>query len=141
MPSEKPTTRIRVVGAAIMRAGECLVAQRSAWMALPGKWEFPGGKVEEFESPEAALAREIQEELNVQIRVGKHLGRGSSQSGSRVVVLDVYVAELVSGTPTPREHAKLVWARADALPEFDWADADVPVIAAVQQELMKRIGC
>jgi 8-oxo-dGTP diphosphatase len=52
---------MRVVGAAIVEAGLCLVAQRGPAMAEPGKWEFPGGKVEAGENPRAALAREVAE--------------------------------------------------------------------------------
>ncbi|MDZ7669441.1 MAG: NUDIX domain-containing protein [Gammaproteobacteria bacterium] len=59
-------------------------------MALPDKWEFPGGKVEDAEPPEAALAREIMEELGVRVQIGELLGRGFSNSGDRTVVLDVY---------------------------------------------------
>lgn len=62
--------RIRVVGAVIVSGGEVLAAQRGASMSLPGLWEFPGGKVEAGEAPQAALRREIREELSVDIRVG-----------------------------------------------------------------------
>lgn len=124
-----------VVGAAIIHDGRCLLAQRSETMPLPGKWEFPGGKVEEREDPKDALAREIEEELGITVRIGAFLGRGSSQKGNRTIILDVYAAEWLSGEAVPQEHAALVWAQADQLPEFDWAEADIPIIPAVQRLL------
>ena len=78
-----------VVGAAIVRDGRCLVAKRSPTMRAPGKWEFPGGKVEVGETPHDALVREISEELGVTIEVGALLGRGTATP----IVLDVYLAD------------------------------------------------
>lgn len=104
-------------------------------MTLPGKWEFPGGKVEFSESPKEALVREIEEELGIRIEVGRLLGRGSSSNANRTVVLDVYAATWLEGKPSPREHAALTWAHGDELPGFDWAEADIPVIPAVQRLL------
>lgn len=107
-------------------------------MALPGKWEFPGGKVESCEAPEDALTREIEEELGIRVRIGNWLGRGSSNSGVRTVLLDVYAATWLHGTPSPREHATLAWARAEELPGYDWAEADIPIIPAVQRLLAEN---
>jgi len=127
--------RLHVVGAAIIQDGRCLVAQRGPGMSLAGKWEFPGGKVEDGEEPEAALAREIEEELGLQIAVGEPLGSGSAQVGGRVVRLDVYAATIGFGVMALREHAQVSWANRDQLSHFDWAEADVPCIAPVQQWL------
>lgn len=137
--TRSPSIRLHVVGAAIIHAGRCLIAQRSLQMALPGKWEFPGGKVEDSEAPEDALAREIEEELGIRVQIGELIGRGSSKSGMRTVVLDVYAAKGLDGTPSPREHAALAWARADELPAYDWAEADVPIIPAVQRLLAESV--
>lgn len=108
-------------------------------MSLPGKWEFPGGKVEAGESPPAALAREIAEELGIQIEVGRLLGSGSATAGARLIALDVYAATIVSGEVALREHAQVVRATAEELSGFDWADADVPCIAQVQSWLRSRV--
>jgi 8-oxo-dGTP diphosphatase len=128
---------LRVVGAAIVHEGRCLVAQRGPTMSLSGKWEFPGGKVDPGEAPEIALVREIEEELGVQIAVGPLLGRGSAQVRSRVIELDVYAATITVGTVTLREHAQVRWATTDELLGFDWAEADIPCVAQVQ-EWLKR---
>lgn len=133
--NDSASIRIQVVGAAIAHRGRCLIAQRGPEMALPGKWEFPGGKVEDSETPEDALAREIQEELGIRIKVGGLLGQGLSSSGARTIVLDVYAAKWLDGNPSPQEHAALAWASAEELLDYDWAEADVPVIPAVQRLL------
>jgi 8-oxo-dGTP diphosphatase len=123
---------LHVVGAAIIQDGRCLVAQRGPTMSLAGKWEFPGGKVEAGEEPQAALVREIAEELGLQIDVGVLLGSGSAQVGSLVVHLDVHAATITSGVLALREHAQVRWATSDQISHFDWAEADVPCVALVQ---------
>ncbi|RYZ04862.1 MAG: (deoxy)nucleoside triphosphate pyrophosphohydrolase [Myxococcales bacterium] len=127
---------IQVVAAAIVRSGRCLVAERGPGMLLAGKWEFPGGKVEPNEPPTAALVRELREELGVEIEVGPLLGTGRAPSGNKVIELDVYAARLVSGEPALSEHSRLVWATADELLGFDWAEADVPSVPAVAEWLL-----
>ncbi len=133
-------TRLHVVGAAIFRNDLCLIAQRGQAMSLPGKWEFPGGKVEANESPEAALVREAAEELGVRVRVGPFLARGTAPSGARLIQLDVYAAELMSGEPIPCEHAEVRWVGNEALADFDWAEADLPVVPAVQRHMRRFTG-
>ncbi|MCB9673151.1 MAG: (deoxy)nucleoside triphosphate pyrophosphohydrolase [Alphaproteobacteria bacterium] len=115
---------IRVVGAAIVRDGAVLAALRGPSMSAPGLWELPGGKVEPGESDREGLARELREELGVDVVVGEHLGTGSHGR----VELHVYVATLVSGEPVAREHAELRWVGPDALGTLGWAPADRPVL-------------
>ncbi len=119
---------LQVVGAAIIEGGRCLVAQRGAGQSAALKWEFPGGKVEPGEAAVDALAREVREELGVEIRVGGVIGSAEVAE----LRLTVYRAHLVSGTPTPLEHHALLWVTADRLAELDWADADVPLVSEVQ---------
>ncbi|MCA9626006.1 MAG: NUDIX domain-containing protein, partial [Myxococcales bacterium] len=83
---------MEVVGAAIVEAGRCLVARRSATMSSPHAWEFPGGKVEAGESPTEALVRELDEELGVTVKVDQLLGVGEAEAGRRRVRLEVYGA-------------------------------------------------
>ncbi len=131
MSERRPHTRpVQVVGAAIVRGGLVLVALRSASMSSSGLWEFPGGKVERGESPEAALRREIMEELGVSVRVGEEvLPREAPVAGA--IRLRVYRCELVEGTPRPQEHAELRWVAPRELLSLDLAEADVPFAAAM----------
>ena len=124
---------IHVVGAAIIEGGKCLVAQRGPGSSLAGKWEFPGGKPEDGETPEAALARELFEELGVITKIGEWVGRGESQVGNARIVLDVYLGELKnSGDLHANEHSELRWVDVRGLTELDWPDADVPIVPLVQ---------
>lgn len=104
-------------------------------MSLPGKWEFPGGKIEPNETPESALVREIREELALDVKIGRFLGSGFAVSGERKVQLDIYAAEIIAGNLRLREHSAHRWLTADELWDLDWAEADIPVLPAVRDWL------
>lgn len=130
---------LQVVGAAIIdHLGRCLVALRGPEMSSPGRWEFPGGKVEHGEKPEDALRREIEEELGLRIEVGDHIGRGRAEGTRHHVVLDVYRATVVGGELRLHEHADARWLHADELDSVPWADADRPVLPRLRAQLQAR---
>ena len=117
-----------------------LVTQRSSTMSLPGKWEFPGGKIEQLESPEACLKREIYEELNLHVEIKQPLSPNQHRYGNRVILLIPFVCKLVGGKLILREHAQFVWATRDELNDFDWADADVPILNEYLTQLKNGTG-
>jgi 8-oxo-dGTP diphosphatase len=123
--------QIRVVGAVIFDGGLVLCAQRGPAEALAGLWEFPGGKIEAGESPEAALTREIAEELGCGIRVGDEVTTTTYPYDFGDVTLTTYYCELVSGVPTPTEHSALLWLRPDELDSVEWAPADIPAVSQI----------
>lgn len=127
------------MGAAIIKDGRCLITQRGPAMSSPGKWEFPGGKLNRGESAGAALTREINEELNLDIEVGALLGTGTASGGhNRFIFLEVYTATIKSGTLKLVEHADSVWISAREIDEFDWTDADRPILSALRDSLESR---
>ena len=127
---------IFVVGAAILHNGRCLVARRAPHVSNPGDWEFPGGKVEPDETPEAALEREIAEELGLVIKSRSFLGRGQSESGGRRIILDVFAAELQHGALQMTDHDEIRWVGPQDLASLNWAAADLPVLPALKALLL-----
>lgn len=123
---------VRVVGAVIVRDGKILCAQRGPGGKLPGMWEFPGGKLEVGEAPEAALRREIQEELGCDVLVGEHLETTVHRYEFGTISLSTYWCTLVDGEPTPSEHSQLHWVDSTDLGAYEWAPADVPAVAKLQ---------
>ncbi|MFE1299740.1 (deoxy)nucleoside triphosphate pyrophosphohydrolase [Streptomyces sp. NPDC058731] len=126
------TERIVVVGAALLDGGRLLAARRSAPPELAGRWELPGGKVEKGETPEAALVRELREELGV---TAEPLARVPGEWPLRDhYVLQVWTARLLPGSPSPRplqDHDALRWLTPENLWQVDWLDQDVPAVRAV----------
>ncbi|GAA2603882.1 (deoxy)nucleoside triphosphate pyrophosphohydrolase [Actinomadura fulvescens] len=118
-----------VVGAAIIRDGRLLAAQRAEPAELAGGWEFPGGKVDPGESDEDALVRECHEELDAKVALGERVG-GDWPLGTGSV-LRVWTAEIVEGEPSALEHLALRWLGLDELHEVEWLPGDLPVVEAV----------
>lgn len=135
-PARRPAlVTLHVVGAAILERGRVLLTRRGPTLDMAGKWEFPGGKVEPDEAPEAALAREVAEELGLAIAVGDRLGRGSALVAGRRIVLDVYAARSAGGELRLAEHDAAVWFGAGELGRLDWPEADLPVLPALARRL------
>lgn len=130
---------VHVVGAAIFEdtanGPRVLAVRRGPAMRLAGRWEFPGGKVEPHETPERALAREVHEELGIEIEVGGWLAQGTASVGALHITLDVYGARRLSGELGLTEHDALLWLGAAQLHGVPWAEADLPALPAVRQLL------
>lgn len=125
--------QINVVGAVILKDTSVLCAQRGANGALPGLWEFPGGKVEADESPRQALEREIDEELQCAVAVGERVTTTDHEYDFGVVSLTTFYCELISGTPTLTEHAEVRWLPPSDLGTLEWAPADIPAVRLIQE--------
>jgi 8-oxo-dGTP diphosphatase len=117
-----------VVGAAIVRSGRLLVAQRAHPAELVGLWELPGGKVEPGERDVAALVRECREELGIELVVGAQVGGDLPIPGGRR--LRVFEAT-TDGEPVANEHAALAWITAGELHDLAWLPADRPLVPAL----------
>ena len=119
---------IDVTAAIIIKDDKVLAARRKPGMHLAGCWEFPGGKVKAGESPEACLARELQEEFGVTTRIGPHFGESTYDYGSKVVHLIAYKVEHLSGDFQLIDHDEIRWLRSDELNTVEWAPADMPLV-------------
>ena len=120
---------VHVVGAIIENENrEILCALRGPEMTLPNYWEFPGGKIEEGESKEEALIREIDEELGCQIEVLQHVDDTTYEYEKVIVRLETYLSRIISGTPKISEHAEIKWVPRTELNTLNWAPADIPAI-------------
>ena len=117
-----------VVGAAVVRDGRVLAARRTRPAAAAGRWELPGGAVEPGEDEAAALARELREELDLDVVVGDRVGPEVTLPGERVLRIR---SCRPGGEPTAREHDALRWVGPDELDGLDWLDADREVLPAL----------
>jgi 8-oxo-dGTP diphosphatase len=127
-----------IVGAAIVENGRVLACARADPPDLAGRWEFPGGKVEDGETEVQALIRECVEELGVPVEVGDRVGTDVPLNHGRAV-LKVYLATLSAGaTPQRLEHLELRWLTVDELDSVDWLPADAPIVAALPPWLAGR---
>ncbi len=120
----------KVVAAVIQEDGQVLVAQRSSGHHA-GKWEFPGGKVRDSESPEDALIREIQEEFGTQISVEGRIAEVPFSVGEKELVLIGFYARHISGDYVIREHQSIRWVRPSRLLDLDLSPADIPIAQKV----------
>lgn len=120
---------LHVACALIEQDGLLLAAQRSAAMNLPLKWEFPGGKIEDGESPEACLRRELREELEVSVVIGSALLPSTHHYPDFIVTLYPFLCQLATAEIVLREHAAMRWVAPAEMMTLDWAAADLPVIA------------
>ena len=126
--------RKKVTAAVIFKDGKVLVAQRGPKDKLANKWEFPGGKVEGNETPEACLQREIKEELGLEIKVGEYLCSSFYDYDYISIELMAFACETVSGEPNNNEHQKLIWVDPSQLINLDMAPADLPIVERIQKE-------
>lgn len=131
---ETPLRSIHVVAGVLTDVrGRVLLARRGEDSDLSGLWEFPGGKREPGESSEAALARELHEELGIEAEVGGALIEVPQEYPGKRLRLEVRVIPRWKGTPRGREGQALTWVAPERLARYSMPSADVPVVGALRQ--------
>ena len=122
---------IEVVAGVIKdKQGLILAVQRgeSSKIYISKKWEFPGGKIEEGESREEALVRELSEELNINTTIGELVMTVDHTYPDFRLIMHAFHCEIISGELTLTEHLDQKWLGASELKDLDWAAADVPIV-------------
>ena len=129
----------RVVAALIWRHGKLLICQRTRHQAMPLKWEFPGGKIEEGEQPRDALRRELDEELGIAAVIGDEVARIRHEypNGSSVE-LRFYDVREYSGELENRIFRDVVWADPAKLPSYDFLEADLELVKNLAEGRLTR---
>jgi 8-oxo-dGTP diphosphatase len=120
---------MEVVAAVFTDGGRVLACRRRGHLQAGGRWEFPGGKLEPAEAPEAALVREIHEELGVDIEVGELFDRTTTIVDGTEITLSCYFVQPVSENPQfSTDHDELGWFERNRLMWLHWADPDLPAV-------------
>ena len=123
-----------VVAAVIEREGKILICRRRADARHSLKWEFPGGKVEAGEAPDAALARELDEELGIRAAIGPEIERYPYQyQGRSPILLIFFKVTRFEGEPVNREFSEIKWEEPQNLPQYDFLEGDTRFIEALAQ--------
>ena len=125
---------VRVV-AAVIRKDDKIFATQRGYGEFKDGWEFPGGKIEEGETPEQALAREIKEELNTEIQVGELIGTIEYDYPKFHLSMDCFWCEIMQGGLELKEHEAARWLSKEGLYSVDWLPADVGVVERIKKEL------
>jgi 8-oxo-dGTP diphosphatase len=135
-PEQKPILLVAAI-ALVDADSRVLIAQRPPGKHLAGLWEFPGGKLHEGETPEAALIRELQEELGIDVETSclAPLSFASHAYEAFHLLMPLYVCRIWNGTPQAREGQQLKWVKPARLADWPMPPADAPLVAALRDLL------
>lgn len=139
MTKDNTKKQLHVVAGVVEHDGYFLALQRGKgkYAYTDYRWEFPGGKIEEGEAPEEALARELREEMDYEVSVERHLGTVHHSYPDFDICLEFFLCRPAGDAEafTLKEHHSSAWLRADELTDPDWAEADREFVARLKEEL------
>lgn len=135
----KQSREVQVVGAVFIKNGTLFAAMRGAskYAYIANKYEFPGGKIEDGESPQEALKRELREEMDLEAVIGRHYMTVEHTYPDFDIVLQVYLCEMKSDFNL-REHVFSSWLSAEELQQEMWAPADAPIVEQLKCDLINN---
>ena len=125
---------IKVV-AAVIREGDRIFATQRGYGDFKGGWEFPGGKIEDGETPQEALVREIMEELEIEISVGELIDTIEYDYPTFHLLMDCFWAEIVLGEVVLKEHEAAKWLTKETLDSVEWLPADITLIQKIKEKI------
>ena len=127
---------ITVVAALIEKEGKYLIARRSTGSSdLLGKWEFPGGKVEQYETEENAIEREIKEEFEMDIMAIRFLANNVCEYPTKTIELRLYECKHVSGEFNLHDHSEYLFVDKEDIVNYDLCPADIPLAEFVKDNM------
>ncbi|HKK94694.1 MAG TPA: (deoxy)nucleoside triphosphate pyrophosphohydrolase [Anaerovoracaceae bacterium] len=126
---------IKVVGAIIVGGDGKIFATQRGYGNLKGGWEFPGGKVEPFESDKEALIRELKEELDVVVEIERFFHMVDYQYEKFRLNMNCYICRITDGVPKLIEHSNAKWLGKGELKSVEWLPADIEVVDRIIDEL------
>ena len=124
------------VAAAVIRKGDKIFATQRGYGELKGGWEFPGGKIEDGETPQEALKREIEEELDTEILVGELIDTIEYDYPTFHLSMDCFWCEIIEGRLVLKEHEAARWLDRKTLDDVEWLPADVTLVGKIKETLM-----
>ncbi len=127
----KNTTTIPVTAAIIQKDNKILIAKRASDKHLAGYWEFPGGKIEDEETDELCLVRELQEEMGIEVAVKGFFMENTHQYKEKRVLLKAYFCEIIKGDIVLNDHDEYAWINKNEFENYHFAPADVPFVKAL----------
>lgn len=119
---------IKVVAGILQKADKILIARKAPGKSLEGYFEFPGGKIEEGETAEESLIRELMEEMSIKVKVSKYVGESIYNYGNIVISLKGYTAEILEGEITLTDHDMYKWVSLSEISYYKLAPADIPLV-------------
>ena len=128
----------RVTCAVMIRGGRVLLARRSQGQKNAGLWEFPGGKIEENETPEEALKREIREELDTEISVGDLIDTVEYDYPEFHLNMKCYWAKVVKGGLLLKEHEAAMWLDLYELYSVEWLPSDLSLLTTIERIIQEK---
>jgi 8-oxo-dGTP diphosphatase len=133
MDNPQMTSITKVTAAILIKNGQILIAQRKANDRLAKKWEFPGGKIKDNETPEQCLQRELKEEFEIDVSVGEYLGSNIYHYDHISIELLAYRTHWEDGTINLRDHDDYKWVSVNDLADYDFAPADIPFVEKLRR--------
>ena len=124
------------VAAAVIRKGDKIFATQRGYGELKGGWEFPGGKIEDGETPQEALKREIEEELDTEILVGELIDTIEYDYPTFHLSMDCFWCEIAEGKLVLKEHEAARWLDRKTIDDVEWLPADVTLVGKIKEALV-----
>lgn len=124
---------VKVTAAVIEKDGKILIAKRKEGGRLASKWEFPGGKLEEGETPKECLRRELREEFGIDTRIKDFICSSEHEYSYGSIELLAYRADHLSGEFRLNDHEEIRWIKPNEFDEYDFAEADLPVVCKLKE--------